>query len=126
MPDELVFPLHHGLRLTVTGQPTLRAVGNFLKAATVHFKNQRDIQRVALYTAGSFQARNCAVSNPAEGDGHHLSPAAWAEALIDAHATVTALEHSAPTDPLAALGRALTASCAPSSDPERPQTNGRS
>jgi hypothetical protein len=110
VPDDLVFSLHHGLRLTLTGQPTLRAVGNFLKAATVHFKNQRDIQRVELYTGGSFQGRHCAVSNPGDSDGQYLSPAAWAEALIDAHAVVTTLDRSAPADPLAALGRVLTAS----------------
>jgi hypothetical protein len=122
VPDDSVFPLLHGLRLTLTGEPTLRAVANFLKAATVHFKNQRDIQGVALYTAGSFQARNCAVSNAGDSEGHYLSPAVWADALTDAYVKVTALEQNSPADSLAALRRALTAS----SEPDRSQTDGRS
>lgn len=84
-------------------------MASFLKAATVHFKNQRDIQRVEFYTSGSFQGRNCAVSNPGDSDGHYISPAAWAEALIEAHAIVTTLDRNAPADPMAALGRALAA-----------------
>jgi hypothetical protein len=113
VPDLLVFPLHNGLQLTLTGQPTLRAVRNFLRAATVHFKNQRDIQGVEIYTAGSFQGRNCAVSNPGESHGRHLPPAAWVDALLDADAKVKTLEETSPTDPLAALGQVFQAPAQP-------------
>jgi hypothetical protein len=119
VPDQRVFPLRHGLQLTITGRPSLRALGNFLKAATVHFKNQRDIQRVRFYTAGSFQGLNCVISYPGDASGEHLSPAAWTEAVIDASAKVAALERSAPADELTALGRLLHADAG---QPERAAT----
>jgi hypothetical protein len=104
MPDAHVFLLHNGLQLTITGEPGLRTLVNFLKAATVHFKNQRDIQNVKLYTAGSFQARNYAVSHPGDSTGHYLSPAAWTEAVVDAYRKVATLERASPADPPTALG----------------------
>jgi len=94
--SDLVFPLRHGLLLTIEGEPTLRSVRNFLAAAAIHFKNQRDIQRPELYTAGSFQGRlgdaDGAISNPGDGTGKHLPPAIWADAVLDAHRHVSALE----------------------------------
>jgi hypothetical protein len=92
----LDFPLRNGLQLTITGQPTLRALGNFLKAAIVHLKNQRDIQKTVLYKAGSFQGHlgdgDCAISHPGDSTGDYLSPSAWAEAVIDAYAILNRLE----------------------------------
>jgi len=94
--SDLVFPLRHGLLLTVKGEPSLRSVRNFLAAAAVHFKNQRDIQRPEMYTAGSFQGRlgdaDGAVSNPGDATGDHLPPAIWTEAVLDAYRRVSALE----------------------------------
>jgi len=94
--SDLVFPLRHGLLLTIDGEPSLRSVRNFLAAAAVHFKNQRDIQRPELYTAGSFQGRlgdaDGAISNPGDGAGQHLPPAIWADAVLEAHRRVSALE----------------------------------
>ena len=144
MADPLVFSLRHDLQLTITGQPTLRALGNFLKAAIVHFKNQRDIQKAALYKAGSFQGRltsgDCAISNPGDSTGHYLAPGAWAEAVIDAFSRLTGLEqmlanqpaaqaiggdatgvpatleHGSPADHLAAFGLLLQPHTAPPTD----------
>ncbi|MEO7270893.1 MAG: hypothetical protein ABIX28_07910 [Vicinamibacterales bacterium] len=94
--SDLVFPLRHGLLLTLTGEPSLRSVRNFLAAAAVHFKNQRDIQRPERYTAGSFQGRlgdtDGAISHPGDATGTHLAPALWADAVLDAHRRVSALE----------------------------------
>lgn len=115
MSDVLVFPLRNDLQLTITGQPTLHALGNFLKAAIVHLKNQRDIQKVALYKAGSFQGRvgsgDCAVSHPGDAAGDYLSPAAWVEAVTDAYFRLNALEQmlKTPPQPAAAAETATTA-----------------
>jgi hypothetical protein len=95
MPD-LVFPLRHGLLLTIDGEPSLRSVRNFLAAAAVHFKSQRDIQKPDRYTAGSFQGRlgeaDGAISHPGDATGSYLPPALWADAVLDAHRRVSALE----------------------------------
>jgi hypothetical protein len=94
--SDLVFPLRHGLLLTVDGEPTLRSVRKFLAAAAIHFKNQRDIQQQEHYTAGSFQGRlgdaDGVISNPGDAMGAYLPPAAWADAVFDAHRRVSALE----------------------------------
>ena len=94
--SDLVFPLRHGLLLTLTGEPPLRSVRNFLAAAAVHFKNQRDIQTPGRYTAGSFQGRlgeaDGAISHPGDATGTYLDPALWADAVLDAHRRVSALE----------------------------------
>ena len=96
MPERLVFPLRHGLQLTITGEPPLRSLMNFLKAALIHFRSQRDIQRVAAYTAGSFQGRiaaaDCAISYPGDAEGQNLPPAAWADAVTAIYTRVAALE----------------------------------
>ena len=95
--SDLVFPLRHGLLLTLNGEPSLRSVRNFLAAAAVHFKNQRDIQKPERYTAGSFQGRlgeaDGAIPHPGDATGTHLAPALWADAVLDAHRRVSALEH---------------------------------
>jgi hypothetical protein len=147
--DRLVFTLRNDLRLTIAGQPTLHALGNFLKAAIVHLKNQRDIQKSALYKAGSFQghlgAGECAISHPGDSTGDYLSPAAWAQAVVDAYVklntleellenlpddeetetdttrrnVIAALKRGAPVDQLAALGVMLQETTA-SSDRPRP------
>lgn len=96
VPETLILPLRNNLLLTITGQPTLRALAGFLSAAIIHFKNQQDIQQVPLYTAGSFQGRvganDCAISHPGDSTGHYLAPAAWLEALRDVHGQIDALE----------------------------------
>ena len=95
--SDLVFPLRHGLLLTLNGEPPLRSVRNFLAAAAVHFKNQRDIQKPERYTAGSFQGRlgdaDGAISHPGDASGAYLAPALWADAVLDAHRRVNALEN---------------------------------
>jgi hypothetical protein len=94
--ESLVFPLRYGILLTIDGEPPLRSVRNFLAAAVVHFKNQRDIQKSELYTAGSFQGRlgdiDGAISNPGDSTGAYLPPELWADAVIKAHRRVSALE----------------------------------
>jgi hypothetical protein len=95
--SDLVFPLRHGLLLTINGEPSLRSVRNFLAAAVVHFKSQRDIQKPERYTAGSFQGRlgeaDGAISHPGDATGNYLPPALWADAVLDAHRRVSALEN---------------------------------
>jgi hypothetical protein len=94
--SDLVFPLRHGLLLTLNGEPSLRSVRNFLAAAAVHFKSQRDIQKPERYTAGSFQGRlgeaDGAISHPGDATGSYLPPALWTDAVLDAHRRVSALE----------------------------------
>jgi hypothetical protein len=102
--ETLVLPLRNNLLLTITGQPSLRALAGFLSAAIIHFKNQQDIQQVPLYTAGSFQGRvganDCAISHPGDTTGHYLEPAAWLEALHDARSRIDALEEMRANIPL--------------------------
>src|SRR3954465_4493353 len=96
MSEPLVFPLRHGVLLTINGEPTLRSVRNFLAAAMVLFKNQRDIQKPELYSAGSFQGRlggaDGALSNPGDSTGRYLPPDLWADAVLAAYRRVTALD----------------------------------
>jgi hypothetical protein len=74
MPETLVLPLRNNLLLTITGQPSLRALVGFLSAAIIHFKNQQDIQQVPFYTAESFQGRvgtnDCVIFHPGDTTGH--------------------------------------------------------
>jgi hypothetical protein len=74
MPETLVLPLRNNLLLTITGQPSLRALAGFLSAAIIHFKNQQDIQQVPFYTAESFQGRvgtnDCVIFHPGDTTGH--------------------------------------------------------
>jgi len=104
VPETLVLPLRNNLLLTITGQPTLRALAGFLSAAIIHFKNQQDIQQIPLYTAGSFQGRvgtnDCAISHPGDITGDYLAPAAWLEALRDVHGLIDALEEIRANIPL--------------------------
>jgi hypothetical protein len=104
VPETLVLPLRNNLLLTITGQPSLRALAGFLSAAIIHFKNQQDIQQVPFYTAGSFQGRvgtnDCAISHPGDTTGHYLEPAAWLEALRDVHGCIDALEEVRANIPL--------------------------
>jgi len=104
VPETLVLPLRNNLLLTITGQPSLRALAGFLSAAIIHFKNQQDIQQVPLYTAGSFQGRvgtnDCAISHPGDTTGHYLEPSAWLEALRDVHGRIDALEELRANIPL--------------------------
>jgi hypothetical protein len=104
VPETLVLPLRNNLLLTITGQPSLRALAGFLSAAIIHFKNQQDIQQVPFYTAGSFQGRvgtnDCAISHPGDTTGHYLEPAAWLEALRDVHGCIDALEEVRANLPL--------------------------
>jgi hypothetical protein len=124
VPETLILPLRNNLLLTISGQPTLRALAGFLSAAIIHFKNQQDIQQVALYTAGSFQGRvganDCAISHPGDTTSHYLAPTAWLEALRDVHGRIDGLEQMRVNIPLfrkqgsgARLGHTLSPPRAP-------------
>jgi hypothetical protein len=87
--------LRHGLKLTLA-QPIehvpIYALVDLLASAINHFKDQRNVRKVAMYTAGPYRAEvgndrevfaRLEISHPGDEAQDFLSTADWTDAVID-------------------------------------------